>query len=91
MVGGVDLHLESNPIPTRGAQRLKQTLCTLGHGDPTEAETELCLSISCGVQVSSGLPQGQRLWVQQTWVWRKPSWSTNNPTIELSQDWEIDS
>ena len=25
------------------------------------------------VQVSSGLPQGQRLWVQQTWVWHKPS------------------
>ena len=26
------------------------------------------------VQVSSGLPQGQGLWVQQTWVWHKPSW-----------------
>ena len=26
------------------------------------------------VRVSSGLPQGQGLWVQQTWVWRKPSW-----------------
>ena len=26
------------------------------------------------VPVSSGLPQGQRLWVQQTWVWHKPSW-----------------
>ena len=25
------------------------------------------------VQVSSGLPQGQGLWVQQTWVWHKPS------------------
>ena len=23
---------------------------------------------------SSGLPQGQGLWVQQTWVWHKPSW-----------------
>ena len=22
---------------------------------------------------SSGLPQGQGLWVQQTWVWHKPS------------------
>ena len=22
----------------------------------------------------SGRMQGQRLWVQQTWVWRKPSW-----------------
>ena len=26
------------------------------------------------VQVSSGLLQGQGLWVQQTWVWHKPSW-----------------
>ena len=26
------------------------------------------------VQASSGLPQGQGLWVQQTWVWHKPSW-----------------
>ena len=25
------------------------------------------------VWVSSGLPQGQGLWVQQTWVWYKPS------------------
>ena len=24
--------------------------------------------------VSSGLPQWERLWVQQTWVWHKPSW-----------------
>ena len=24
--------------------------------------------------VSSGLPQGQGLWVQRTWVWHKPSW-----------------
>ena len=26
------------------------------------------------VWVSSGLPQGQGLWVQQAWVWHKPSW-----------------
>ena len=25
-------------------------------------------------QISSGLPQGQGLLVQQTWVWHKPSW-----------------
>ena len=34
-----------------------------------------CVSVSpVEVQVSSGLPQGQGLWVQQTWVWHKPSW-----------------
>ena len=27
---------------------LKQTLCTPGPRDPTEIETELCLSVSCG-------------------------------------------
>ena len=27
---------------------LKQTLCMSGPRDPTETETELCLSISCG-------------------------------------------
>ena len=26
------------------------------------------------VRVSSGLPQGRGLWVQQTWVWHRPSW-----------------
>ena len=26
------------------------------------------------VRVSSDLLQGQGLWVQQTWVWHKPSW-----------------
>ena len=26
------------------------------------------------VRVSSGLPQGQGPWVQQTWGWHKPSW-----------------
>ena len=27
---------------------LKQTLCAPGPRDPTETETELCLSVSCG-------------------------------------------
>ena len=40
----------------------------------TETETELCLGVSCGGTVSRGLPQGQGLWLQQTWVWLKPSW-----------------
>ena len=31
------------------------------------------------VWVSSGLPQGQGLWVQQTWVWHKPSWPPLTP------------
>ena len=43
-------------------------------------------------QVSSGLPEGQGLWVQQTWVWHKPSLEevAINPITEppeLTQDW----
>ena len=47
------------------------------HQDP---ETRQRLSQNCvwvspeEVQVSSGLPHGQGLWAQQTWVWHKPSW-----------------
>ena len=28
----------------------------------------------CRMSSNSGLPQGQGHWVQQTWVWHKPSW-----------------
>ena len=61
---------------------LKQTLCAPGPRDPTETETELCLSVSCGGQVSSGLLQRQGLWVQQTWLWHKPysSWRKSSLT-----------
>ena len=47
MVGGVKLHLESNPITPRDA-RMAQTLCTPGPRDPIETETELCLNVSGG-------------------------------------------
>ena len=52
-----------------------KTLCV--PGEPTESEPDLPLSVSVfpvNVRVSSGLPQGQGLWVQETWVWHKPSW-----------------
>ena len=42
MVEGEKLCLESNIIPTRDAQGLKQTLGTPGPRDLTETETELC-------------------------------------------------
>ena len=41
------------------------------HQDP---ETPQRLRQNC-VWVSSGLLWGQGLWVQETWVWHKPSWS----------------
>ena len=48
MVGWVKSHLESNPISARDTQRAQTNLCTPGPRDPTQTETELCLSVSCG-------------------------------------------
>ena len=36
--------------------------------------------------VSNGLPQGQRLWVQQAWVWPKPSWRRSLLRVQLFCD-----
>ena len=44
------------------------------HAQPTETEPEVCLSVSWGGVGQHGLLQGQGPWVQQTWVWHKPSW-----------------
>ena len=69
---GVKSHLESNPIPTRDAQR-PQTKPYV-HQDPgtpqeTEPDLPLCVSLSpAEPRVSSDLLQGQRLRLQQTWV-----------------------
>ena len=48
MAGGARLHLESNPIPTRDAQRAQTNLVQTKTKDPTEPETELCLGVSQG-------------------------------------------
>ena len=48
MVGGANLHLESNPIPARDAQRAQMNLVHTRTQSPTETETELCLSVSGG-------------------------------------------
>ena len=48
-----------------------KTLCAPGHRDLTENEPDLPFSLwvsPAEVWVSSGLPQGQGLWVQQTWA-----------------------
>ena len=70
-IGEVKSRLESNPIPTRDAQRQR------AHQDPEPPQRlrQNCVWVSpAEVQVSSGLPRGQGLWVQQTRVWHKPSW-----------------
>ena len=57
----------------------------------SETEPDLPLNVWVSpveVWVSSGLPQGQGLWVQETWVWHKPSWRRSPLTPpELTQDW----
>ena len=49
-----------------------KTLCA--PGNPRETEPDLPLSVSCGGTGQQWTAAGQGLWVQQTWVWHKPSW-----------------
>ena len=78
-VRGAKLCLESNPKPARDIERkkLRSSNKPCAHQD---AETPQRLSQNCvwvsplKVWVSSGLLQGQGLWIQQTWVWHKPFW-----------------
>ena len=52
-------------------------LMTCAHQDPETPQRlrQNCVWVSpVEVWVSSGLLQGQGVWVQQTWVWHKPSW-----------------
>ena len=47
------------------------------HQDPETPQRlrQNCVSVSpAEIRVSSGLPQGQGLWMQQTCMWHKPSW-----------------
>ena len=76
MVVGVKSHLESNPIPSRDAQRA-QTYLMCTWTQRAHRDRQNCVWVPPEeVQVSSRLLQGQELWVQQTWVWHKPSWRT---------------
>ena len=47
MVERGNSHLQSISLPSETLRGLKQTLCTPGPRDPTETETELCLSVFC--------------------------------------------
>ena len=75
-VGGTKSRLRIKPH-TR--QRRSEGSNKAVHQDP---ETPQRLSAE-EVRVSSGLLQGQRLWVQQTWVWHKPSWSVQESPVEV--------
>ena len=61
MVGGAKSGLESNPIPTRDTQRVQTNLVHTR----TQRLRQNCVWVSPEeVWVSSGLLQGQGLWVQ---------------------------
>ena len=72
MVGGAKLHLESNPIPSRDAQRA-QTKPGATRTHRPRRDWARCVYVSpAEAWVSSGLPWGQEgLWQQPTWeAWR---------------------
>ena len=79
-VGGMKLRLESNPIPARDSQMAQAIHCV--HQDPETPQrlSDMLLNVWVSLaeaRVSSGLPWGEGLWLQQTWVtsvWHKPSW-----------------
>ena len=67
-----------------------------GPRDPTETETELCLSISCGgtAQQSTATGAGALGAADLGMIYALLEEVAINPTIELperTQDWEIDS
>ena len=74
MVGGAKSQLESNPIPTRDAERAQTYLYVSGLRDLTETETELCVSVSWRGTGQQWTAAGAGALVQQTWAWQKPSW-----------------
>ena len=65
-VGGAKSCLESNTISKRDAQRAQTNLVHTRYQRPPQRLRQNCVSVSpVEVQVSSGFPQGQGLWVLQ--------------------------
>ena len=62
---------------------LRQLLCTQGPRDPTETD-KTAFVCPMEVQVGGALPHGQGLWIQQNWVWHKPSWRRSPLTPPFS-------
>ena len=73
MVGGANSRLEANSISVREAKRAQTNLVRTRTQGPHRDRHRTVWAFPLEVRVSSGLPQGQRLWVQQTWVCHKPS------------------
>ena len=90
------MHLESNPIPARDAQRAQTNLVYTRTSNPTETQTKLYLSVSCGGTgqhwPAAGVGALGAIGLGMAYVLLEEV--TINPTIEppeLTQDWETDS
>ena len=55
---------ESNSIPARDTWRVQAKPCAHQETPQRLSQTCLWVSVSCGLWISSGLPQGWGLWVQ---------------------------
>ena len=85
-VGGVKSHLESNHIPARDARWTPTKPCTHQDTETPQRLSQTCVWVFSEVRVSSGLLQGQGLWVQlpgHTAWGISPLGVSINPTIEL--------
>ena len=79
-------NLLENPatLPPESLRWLKRTLWAPGPRDPTETETEGCLSVSWAGPGQQWPAAGTQLRVQQTWAWHKPSWRRSPVTSPQS-------
>ena len=88
--GGYKITFKSNTMPTRDARRAQIKPCVhQDPGIPQETEPDLPLSVwvsPAEAQVSSGLPQGQGLRLQQTWEPRHVS-PTIKPRSRQPTEW----
>ena len=69
----------------RRSEAQTNLVCTRTQGPYRDSDRTVWAS-PIEVLVSSGLPQGQGPWVQQTWVWHKQSWRRSTLTPPQSQN-----
>ena len=69
------------PFPPEMLRGLKQTLYAPGLRAPTETETELCLSTSCGGLGQQWPAAGAGALGAADLVWHKPSWRRSALTL----------
>ena len=74
MIGRAKLHLESNPIPSRDGRRAHTHLAHTKTQRPYRDWARTVFECLLWRYRSTVDCCRCRLWMQQTWVWHKPSW-----------------